>query len=410
MVRVAIQGDIGQQAYHVGDEAMVHAAVEQFARRGIDSVVLLTRDQTQTRQHFGTWADATPTLVFPWPAADRERYLGEIKAVVAGRTDALPGHDQVFGVIQTLRGVDALFIAGGGNMNSKFGWLLHERAAMAHIAAQLGKPVIIGGQTLGPELSDNDRHTLAELLTRAQLVGLREDDSLALARELVPEHPGLRAVLDDASDLPDPTPAVEPATGPTIAATFSPPESTPQPLAARAYARLLQAAATQLDAEVVLLPHMAVPGAGDGDEAFHAQVAEHLSVPADLRPIAPALETAARTRTAAAVVTSRYHPVVFACAAGKPALAVAPDEYTRVRLAGALNRFGRRQQVPTLDELVAAETVRPEWLQSLSQPVRRPEPGLLAAQAQWWDEVATALQSGRAAKGRRRGFGWWRRR
>ena len=29
MVRVAIQGDIGQQAYHVGDEAMVHAAVER---------------------------------------------------------------------------------------------------------------------------------------------------------------------------------------------------------------------------------------------------------------------------------------------------------------------------------------------------------------------------------------------
>jgi len=27
MVRVAILGDIGQPVYHVGDEAMVHAAV-----------------------------------------------------------------------------------------------------------------------------------------------------------------------------------------------------------------------------------------------------------------------------------------------------------------------------------------------------------------------------------------------
>lgn len=76
MVRVAIQGDIGQQVYHVGDEAMVHAAVEQLKRRGICSVVLLTRDPAQTRVHFGAELDAAPTLVFPWPPVDRERYLG----------------------------------------------------------------------------------------------------------------------------------------------------------------------------------------------------------------------------------------------------------------------------------------------------------------------------------------------
>ena len=101
MVRVAIQGDIGQQVYHVGDEAMVHAAVEQLKRRGICSVVLLTRDPAQTRVHFGAELDAAPTLVFPWPPVDRERYLGEIKAVLAGDTGVLPPHDQVFGVIET---------------------------------------------------------------------------------------------------------------------------------------------------------------------------------------------------------------------------------------------------------------------------------------------------------------------
>ena len=193
MVRVAIQGDIGQQVYHVGDEAMVHAAVEQLKRRGICSVVLLTRDPAQTRVHFGAELDAAPTLVFPWPPVDRERYLGEIKAVLAGDTGVLPPHDQVFGVIETLRQVDALFIAGGGNMNSRYGWLLYERAAMAHIAARLGKRVVIGGQTLGPELSETDRDTLAELLRLGSLVGLREDHSLRLARDLVPGHAGLRS-------------------------------------------------------------------------------------------------------------------------------------------------------------------------------------------------------------------------
>ena len=166
MVRVAIQGDIGQQVYHVGDEAMVHAAVEQLKRRGICSVVLLTRDPAQTRVHFGAELDAAPTLVFPWPPVDRERYLGEIKAVLAGDTGVLPPHDQVFGVIETLRQVDALFIAGGGNMNSRYGWLLYERAAMAHIAARLaaeGSDSVLGVDLNHPGLANG---LFAEVLAR----------------------------------------------------------------------------------------------------------------------------------------------------------------------------------------------------------------------------------------------------
>jgi polysaccharide pyruvyl transferase WcaK-like protein len=407
MVRVAIQGDIGQQVYHVGDEAMVHAAVEQLKRRGICSVVLLTRDPAQTRVHFGAELDAAPTLVFPWPPVDRERYLGEIKAVLAGDTGVLPPHDQVFGVIETLRQVDALFIAGGGNMNSRYGWLLYERAAMAHIAARLGKRVVIGGQTLGPELSETDRDTLAELLRLGSLVGLREDHSLRLARDLVPGHAGLRSVLDDASDLPDPEPPIEPRTDRTIAATFSPPdEDVPSPAAAEAYARLLDAVAVSMDATVRFLPHMSTVGKGDGDEAFHAQIAERLGARAELAPIRSALSTAALTRQAAAVVTSRYHPVVFACAAGIPAVAVAPDEYTRVRLSGALQRFGRRQAVPSLTDLLSSDSVVPSWLAPLAQPPTAPAPAILAAQSKWWDDVVTALAT---ARGRRRWRGWpWR--
>ncbi|MDN5571186.1 MAG: polysaccharide pyruvyl transferase family protein, partial [Propionibacteriaceae bacterium] len=198
-MRVAIQGDIGQPVYHVGDEAMVHAAIDKLSRRGVHDPVLFTRDVAHTRHYFGAGVEAVRTLAFPWPPADRERYLNEIKAVMAGEAAALPPHDQVFAVIETLRGVDALFIAGGGNLNSRYGWLLYERAAMAHIAVALGKQVVIGGQTLGPELSDADRGTLANLLGNASLVGLREDASLRLARALAPGHPALRPCFDDAS-------------------------------------------------------------------------------------------------------------------------------------------------------------------------------------------------------------------
>lgn len=408
MVRVAILGDIGQPVYHVGDEAMVHAAVEQLNRRGINSMVLLTRDPVQTHAHFGSALDAAPTLVFPWPPVDRERYLGEIKAVFAGDTRALPPHDQVFGVIETLRRVDALFIADGGNMNSHYGWLLYERAAMAHLAAGLGKRVVIGGQTLGPELSATDRGTLTELLNHGALVGLREDYSLRLARDLLPAHAGLRAVLDDASELPDPVPPIEPSTEPKIAATFStPPDHFPRQAAAEGYARLLDAVAARLDASLCFLPHMSTVGKGDGDEAFHAQIAEHLSSKAELNPIRPALTTAALTQQATVVVTSRYHPVVFACAGGLPVIAVAPDEYGRVRLTGALQRFGRQQSVPSLAELLAADHDLAATLRPLAEPCAEPSQAILAAQSKWWDDVAAALRTGRG----RRWRGWpWRRR
>ncbi|MDO5534237.1 MAG: polysaccharide pyruvyl transferase family protein [Propionibacteriaceae bacterium] len=403
-MRVAIQGDIGQPVYHVGDEAMAHAAVAELAARGVRDVVLLTRDIAHTHAHFGTHLEAARTLTFPWEPVDRERYLGEIKAVMAGDKDALPPHDQVFAVIETLRTVDALLIAGGGNMNSRYGWLLYERAAMAHIAIALGKQVVIGGQTIGPRLSDTDRGTLANLLRNASLVGLREDHSLALARELAPGHTGLRTCLDDAVILPDPTAPeanVEgiPA-GPWIAATIASPEpGIDRNAAALAYARLLDAAATHLDCPIVLLAHMSTPGAHDGDEAFHSDIARHLSAPATQPPIMDALTTAALTRRAGAVVTSRYHPVVFAGAAGIPAVAIAPDEYSHVRLTGALDRFGLDAPVPSLADLMDAPTLDPAWLAPLDADPGAPT-DLDAAQAAWWDTVVAALGStqGRTAK------------
>ncbi|WP_342372361.1 S-layer homology domain-containing protein [Propioniciclava soli] len=391
-MRVAIQGDIGQPVYHVGDEAMVHGALDKLGARGVTDVVLLTRDLDHTRRHFGPGVDVARTLVFPWPPVDRERYLAEIKAVMAGQPDVLPAHDQVFGVIETLRGVDALFIAGGGNMNSRYGWLLYERAAMAHIAVALGKQVVIGGQTLGPELSDADRSTLANLLRNASLVGLREDASLRLARELTPDHPGLRPCFDDASELPDPPVPVPERRPAPLAATFAAPEGVERDAAARAYARLLDAAARRVGAPVLFVPHMATPGEGDGDEAFHAEIAAHLTVGHELAPVASALESAAVAARARGVLTSRYHPVVFALSDGVSVLAVVPDEYGRVRIEGAFGRVGREPAVIGLDDLIAAPTVRSSWLAPLERSAT-PAPHLATVHAQWWDDVAHALGS-----------------
>lgn len=195
-MQAALLVDVGQIDYHVGDEAMGHAAVAALRARGIQEPVMLTRDPQHTAARFESVVPV-PTPRFPWPPEDRARYLGEIREVLDGRTDALPPEDQVFALIEALRGVDALLIGGGGNMNSRYGWLLSERAAVVEIARSLGLPVVISGQTLGPELSEQDRPVLAKMLETAVLVGLRDPDSLALAQQLCPGHPGLRACPDD---------------------------------------------------------------------------------------------------------------------------------------------------------------------------------------------------------------------
>lgn len=399
-MRVAIQGDIGQPIYHVGDEAMTHAAVAQFAQRGVTDVLLLTRDVAHTRRYFGAGTDAARTLVFPWEPADRERYLAEIKAVMAGERRALPADDQVFAVIEAIRGVDALFIAGGGNLNSRYGWLLYERAAMAHIAIALGKQVVIGGQTLGPELSAVDRGTLANLLDNASLVGLREDHSLALARELTPGHPDLRACLDDGGELAPPVGWEPHAWDETpLAATFHAPDDPAERAAsARAYARLVDAAAARLRAPVLFLPHWATPGAGDGDEAFHAEIAAHLTCSHELAPIASALETAALTARTRGVLTSRYHPVIFALANGLGSVSVASDEYGRVRIGGAYERVGVDQQPLSLAALASGE-VRTSWLAPLERS-RTPAPWLVSRYGRWWDAIVRTCASTRGRRGK----------
>lgn len=401
--RVAVLADVGQAAYHVGDEAIAHGAVHQLRRRGITDLLLLTRNREDTRARFGKGIATASTLQFPWPPVDRERYLAEIVAVMDGQRDALPPHDQVFSLIEALDAVDALLIAGGGNMNSTYGWLLYERAAVAHIAHRLGKPVVISGQTLGPVLSPPDTDVLRDLLSTARLAGLREDASHALAAKICPSHPHLHRCLDDATELPGASPRRTPEPGRfrrrIIAATFSPATGdVPPEEAARAYARLLDRLAMDTSARVLLLPHMAVPGEGDGDERFHAMVASRMVAPVTQRSIAGALRTARLTTRADLVVTSRYHPVIFGLGGAVPVLAVSPDEYTEVRIGGALRNWGLPGETAALgslvnggrdvdadvDRLVASRA-------GVAATLRATRPAVTRAHSAWWDQVAAAL-------------------
>ncbi|WP_158609595.1 polysaccharide pyruvyl transferase family protein [Kocuria soli] len=408
-MRVAILNDVGQSNYHVGDEAMCHAAVDALRARGVHDVVVLTRDVEATLRYF-QGVEAVPTLRFPWPPEQREKRLADIDRVLAGSTDALPGSDPLFDLIETIRGVDAVLIAGGGNMNSDYGWLLYERAAVARIARHVNKPVVLSGQTLGPSLSAADREVLRQALEAATLVGLRDAHSLRLARSLCPEHRGIRPSPDDAvgwslaalaapwakhgSDSPVGRTSVVPTidqalersggadasvtgasvtdgsvagatstqsadpTRPRIVATFAPGVGPfDQGEAAEAFAVVLDALVHRTGGTVEFVPHLAQFGEHDGDEEFHRKVAVRMHSPSVQREIETAPTSLRRTLTADYVVTTRYHPLVFGLAGGATVLPIAVDNFAEVRMAGACATWGITGQVVPLAALITPRAV-----------------------------------------------------
>jgi hypothetical protein len=398
---IIIQADMGQPVYHVGDEAMAQAAVWRLRGLGFSDLTLLSRGDSRSEQTYGDQTRFAPTPQFPWPPVDRERYLDEIRQVLAGRTDALPPHDQVFALIELFRQGDALLISGGGNLNSQYGWLLYERAACALIARHFGLPVVISGQTIGPELSQPDRRVLAELLESAQLVCLREASSYALARQLCPHHQGLVAGLDDAFVLPPPT--VEPEGPPGgLIATLSPVESGLDPdRAAAAYARLIDQVADLTSSTVRLVPQMATWDQADIDQDMHRRVAAQMRHPVEQRPLESALTAAAITQRAAWIITTRYHPVVFGLAGGARVMALSGGPYSSTRLDGALAHWGLRQaSLPVSSLLRAAQrpTLWPlvrSWADYLSGPGQPSGQGRMDEVSdfldRWWAAVGQVL-------------------
>lgn len=395
-MRVAVVADIGQPVYHVGDEAIGHAAREELEARGVE-VLLLTRDVDHTRAHFGE-VGAARALQFPWPPFDRERYLAEIEAVLDGRDDVLPEHDQVFALIDELRGVDAVLIAGGGNLNSRYGWLMYERVATATIADRLGKPVVLTGQTLGPALTAHDREVLARLLRLCRVVSLRERRSVELARELVPDHPAVVAGLDDAAGWRLGVRGTTPRDRPHLVATFSPGTGAlGRGEAVRLLAALLDHVANRFDVTVDLLPHMGTPGADDVDLGFHRELAgESTSGRVRDLPMLTAAESADAVASADLVLTNRYHPVVFASTRGVPALALVPDLYSEVRTDGALANHGLAGWAVPFTALRsgdAAAALGAVWgdRERVRTHLAAHNPELLAGHARRWDDLVAAL-------------------
>lgn len=385
--RVLVIGDIGQHTYHVGDEAMTIASAAALSEGGA-AVTLMTRDVEHSARYIGAAAhheaahheagapyEYLPFFLFPWAPAERELTLAALECVLAQlHTDrerpsvtelvALPQVQALPEVLHPLEQtvermvefadaiatMDAVVVSGGGNLNSRYGWLLYERAAAVRTAEHAGVPVYVTGQSLGPVLNPHDAQVLERMLRTARSVTVREHSSLAWCRE---RGIDARLSVDDATDYLPASPArtlhypegvsagqvLDELPERYVCVTVN--ECTEQQ--AQQIAHLLDSMWREHGYAPVFLSHFGDPqDPTSGDIQVHQRIAEQLSpsTPATLLPILHADQSITVHRAAAFTLTSRYHPAVFSAAAGIPVLALVPDAFTQMRVGGALRQYG----------------------------------------------------------------------
>ena len=247
-----------------------------------------------------------------------------------GELDAL--HDAV----AAIRNADALLIAGGGNINAQWPHLVYGRAAALAVAQMHGIPTALTSQTIGPRLTTIQKGILRDLLARVAVIGVRERTSAALLGDLGIADSRLSHQPDDALALtPRPYSKWPVRHGrKVILATLGHGADVTSPLELQAVLleRIL-AFATSEDAVVALCPHATV------DVAHHDQLVARLRPSDRIRtlPLRSAQEIRWMVGLSSLVVSTRYHPLVFALAAAVPAIGIYHGDYTRARILGALS-------------------------------------------------------------------------
>jgi len=394
-VQVVVLGDVGvvDGMMHIGDEAMTEALLDELRSRGMSAATVLSAAPAETAARYGV--ESIARLGFPADrAAGRARFEAVLACVAGAR--ALPEDDPVWALIDAVATSDGVAIAGGGNLASTWPSHVFERAALGAVAAAHDRPLVVSGQTLGPDLVAEDRDLVRGLLAGARRVGLREPASGRLAADL--GTPGT-ATIDDASFLGFDEPA-EP-TDPFLLVSLSTHlGGRPRDAVVIGLAGALDALHAETGMLIRFHAHFGSlePGVVRGDSVLHEEVRAALRSDSAIVPTGDSLSAARLARSAGMLVTGRYHPAVFAAPAGVPIAALVVDAYTDVKLSGVLGHWGQSGLLD-LDTVARGEAARPMLgIAARAGDIRHSTTALLAAHrrraAAWWDGVAGDL-SGR---------------
>ncbi len=336
-MRIVVIGDVGSR--HVGDDAMFEVALARLRARWPEAeIIAMSCSPEATAAQFGTAA-------FMLPCHDRldepDALFGFQRALDAAADGAagawLREIDDLHDAAAAIRNADAVVIAGGGNINAQWPTHAYGRAAAVAIAHAQGIPTALTSQTIGPQLTTTQRIILRDILGRAEIIGVREPSSAALLAELGIPDGRLSHQPDDAIAI-TPRPVSRSPFGrgsPVILATFGQSADIELPIDLQlAVLERIVAFAGREDAVVALCPHTLL------DVTRNEQLAAKLPRRDRHRvrrlPLHGAAETRWMVGAASLVVTTRYHPLVFALAAAVPAIGLHYGEYTRVRMVGAL--------------------------------------------------------------------------
>src|SRR4051812_32905397 len=302
---LVVLGDVGAEPFHVGDEAMLVANLEALRREDPD-----------------------------------------VQVTMVGRTEVALGEREIANV---LAGASGLFISGGGNLCSTWPDLVRQRVLWMREARRRGLPIVTGGQTIGPDLSPDERAELAETLAGVDHLGAREEPSAELALQLGVPPERLCYQVDDAFFLTG-SPPVEARDHPELdepflAITLDLSFGLPGALAGLSrLAAQLARVASESGLRLVFVPHVGpLGGLGTEDARVGMALCRLLRTEGAECMLLPVMTPAATvwvTQRAALVVTSRYHPLVFGSAGAVPCLGLYRDDYTRIKLRGALAHVG----------------------------------------------------------------------
>ncbi len=398
---------------HIGDEAMFDSCVAELARRGIHDIVGISSNPAETARRYRIGAVAR--IGFDAvrggsrePSTDR---MSRVLRTATGEIGLLEPGDPALAVIEAVRHSDGVVIAGGGNLSSLWPMHVFERATLGALAHALNTPLVITGQTVGPFLDAADSELVATLFTSARRVGLREPASFELSERLRVPRDLLTLTVDDASFLPEArsgaaaAAAVAPSVTPFAPSTpVTPPYclvtlanhigEADRDAVVAAIAELLDHVAGSTGLEIQFSAHFSStdPLLSRGDSVMHSVVASAMSAPSSVIHTTDARASAALARGAGLVVASRYHPAVFAVAAGVPTIGIPVDDYTTVKLTGALGNLGQSSVLPVARLLAGAGSDLVDAVWSDRDAIRNRGIELAAlrrtASTQWWDAVA----------------------
>jgi polysaccharide pyruvyl transferase WcaK-like protein len=414
-MRFLLAADIGgPKTYHVGDEAMLAANLDAIRRQvpGAQFTVI-SRDPLWSAAHYG--CDAIRFVGFPsreeGTDEDRQRMLQSLvenagASLQSGQPGTYPGAE----LIRTLGQIDAVVISGGGNLCATWPEQIYERVALLELAALAAKPAVVVGQTLGPELpAGAARQALESALRSARIIGVREYHSIGVALSLGVELRRIAYQLDDAILLAgEPVPperfGFDFEARPWIGVTFAPAIFDAE-LSVEGLAADLDRIQQQTGASIVFMPHVRAPGdhPSMSDEAASRRIAGLMRTEAHVLEVCTAKETQWLTARAGLIISSRYHPIVFATGAGVPCIGVYTDYYTRVKIRGALAHTGRERYAIGAEELSAG--MLPQlaiglWSDrdSFRTTSRRKQIEYQSAEHDRWARVLETLRTGAIAR------------